>query len=156
MTTQNNDCQAAIKLLDAKLDQLCRIAEEFPADCLWRRPSEGVVSLGNLLLHVTGSMRDWFENGLGQGNWSRDRDAEFACEGGLDAAQVIAQLRHTRAHCETFLAEVDGEQWESTRRFRDQEFTVREIVLHQLEHVAYHAGQAAFLRWLTAGLPLLK
>lgn len=143
----------AIRFLDAQLENIRGVIEEFPDENLWERPAAGVVSLGNLVCHVAGSMREWFENGLGQADWSRDRQFEFDREGEMGKAALSEHLEETRIHCGTFLDTVNQENWEDHRRFRDKPYTVREILWHQVEHVAFHAGQAAFLRRLVADLP---
>ena len=81
-----------------------------------------------------------------------DRRQEFDRENGADADSLLQHLDDTREHCETFLATIGEETWNETRRFRNKSYTVREIVLQQLEQVAYHAGQAAFLRRIVADL----
>jgi uncharacterized damage-inducible protein DinB len=147
------EAQAAIRLVDARLDAIRGVLAEFPDDKLWQRPMAGVVSLGNLVLHVAGSMRDWFENGLAQGNWQRDRQGEFDRTGGYGRDQLLEHLNETRRHCDAWLQAIDAEQWEQVCQFRGKDYTVREIMLQQLVHAAYHAGQAAFLRRIVAGLP---
>ena len=152
MNTQWNEATQILAVFDGRLDQLRSIVREFPADKLWRRPMPQVASLGNLIVHVGGSMRDWFENGLGQGSWQRDRDGEFELTGDCDGQQLIAQLDETRGHCQQFLAQVNADNWDDERRFRDKTWTVRTMLLRQLDHASYHAGQAAFLRRLVADL----
>lgn len=69
MPTSFPEAEAAIRFLDKQLDAIRGILDEFPDEAIWVRPGEGVVSLGNLVCHVAGSMRDWLENGLRQGTW---------------------------------------------------------------------------------------
>ena len=70
----------------------------------------------------------------------------------MAADELIQHLDDTRDRCEVFLATIDQQTWEATRTFREKSFSVRQIVLQQLEHVSYHAGQAAFLRRIVADL----
>lgn len=153
MTEQSIEAVCAIGLFDARLDQLRSILGEFPAGRVWVRPQPGMVSLGNLVCHVAGSMRYWFENGIARGNWVRDRDNEFHREGDLAREQLREHLDQTRTHCDPILLGIDAQQWDSSRHFHEASYTVREIVLHQVGHVSYHVGQAAFLRRLVAELP---
>jgi len=146
------ESEAALRFLDNQLDQIRGVLDEFPDEAIWVRPAEGVVSLGNLICHVAGSMRDWFENGLGRGEWVRERQLEFDRDGGLDRSALHELLNETRTHCGSFLAEVDAGNWEDERQFRGRTMPIREVLWHQVEHVAYHAGQAALLRRLTGGL----
>ena len=146
------ESEAAVRFLDNQLDAIRGVLDEFPEESIWIRPAGGVASLGNLVCHVAGSMRDWFENGLGRGEWNRDRQLEFDRDGGWDRSALHALLNETRAHCGSFLEEVDAGNWEATREFRGRTMPIREVLWHQVEHVAYHAGQAAMLRRVTAGL----
>lgn len=153
MSTSFSESETAIRFLDKQLDAIRAVLDEFPADAIWSRPSTGVVSLGNLVCHVAGSMRDWFENGLAAGDWVRDRQLEFDRDTGPDRAGLHAMLDETRTLCTAFLAEVCETNWEDDRQFRGRTLPVREVLWHQVEHVAYHAGQAALLRRLTGRLP---
>ena len=146
------EARVALHLIDRKLEQIGYIAVEFPSNRIWERPLPDMVSLGNLICHVAGSMRDWFENGLAQGNWERDRQYEFARRDGMTKTELVQHLVEMRAGCDPFLIQIDESRWNESRYFRDSEYTIREIVFQQVEHVAYHAGQAAFLRRLVADL----
>ena len=147
------ESETAIRFLDHQLDAIRAVLDEFPDDAIWSRPCTEGVSLGNLVCHVAGSLRDWFENGLAAGDWVRDRQFEFDRDDGPDRAGLHALLDETRTLCATFLAEVCETNWEDDRQFRGRTLPVREVLWHLVEHVAYHAGQEALLRRLTGGLP---
>ena len=147
------EAQVAIQFIDNKLDQLRGILDEFPDPKIWERPQVGLVSLGNLICHVAGSMRDWFENGLAQQSWTRDRQFEFDRTEGMSKSELRTHLDDTRAHCSPFLDSITSVNWNDSRVFRSKTYTVRDIILHQLDHISYHSGQAAFLRRLVAELP---
>ena len=152
MTNEFSEAETAVRFLDVQLDAIRGILDEFPDEAIWRRPGDGVVSLGNLVCHVAGSMREWFENGLAGRQWQRERQFEFDRDAGLDRAGLRSLLDDTRCDCEVFLAEVDRKNWNQERQFRGRPVSVRDVLWHQVEHVAYHAGQAALLRRLTGGL----
>ena len=146
------EAQVAVRFIDRKLDQLRSIVAEFPEENVWQRPQTGVASLGNLVCHVAGSMRDWIENGVAQQEWRRERELEFTRDSGPDRAGLTRHLDETRAHCEPFIAQLDEASWNSSREFRGRSFTVRDILFQQIDHVSYHVGQAAFLRRIVADL----
>src|SRR5438876_11140845 len=45
---------------------------------LWWRPNEASNSIGNLMLHLAGNIRQWIVSGVGGAPDERDRAAEFA------------------------------------------------------------------------------
>src|SRR4051812_41681645 len=66
-----------------------RITKVFPAQiraCLneltdeqiWSRPNDASNSIGNIVLHVSGSLDHYLNRNLGGLDFDRDRDAEFA------------------------------------------------------------------------------
>src|SRR5438132_518519 len=59
---------------------------------VWWRPAEGMNSVGNLLLHLAGNVRQWIIGGLGSVPDSRDRPAEFAERRHVPKAELWAQL----------------------------------------------------------------
>src|SRR5436305_532612 len=66
-----------------------RITKVFPAqirECLaklddeqiWWRPNESSNSIGNLVIHLSGSLNHYLNRGIGGIEYNRDREAEFA------------------------------------------------------------------------------
>jgi uncharacterized damage-inducible protein DinB len=146
------EAQVAVQVIDRTLDRLRQIVRQFPADKVWERPAPDTASLGNLVCHVAGSMRDWVENGIGEGSWERDRGYEFAREDGLEPTELIQHLDETRELCDRFFSAISQDTWTEQRTFRGKSHVVRDIALQQIGHVAYHVGQAALLRRVVADL----
>ena len=49
---------------------------------LWWRPNPASNAIGNLMLHLSGNIRQWIVGGVGKRANQRDRPAEFAATGG--------------------------------------------------------------------------
>src|SRR4030095_7932692 len=62
---------------------------------LWWRPNEHSNSVGNLVLHVSGSMRHYLSRGVGGFEYDRDRPAEFAERGPIPREQLLATFDET-------------------------------------------------------------
>ena len=62
-----------------------------PRDKLWMRPNEESNSVGNLLLHLDGNIRQWIVAGVGREAYARHRDAEFAARDGASAAELLTE-----------------------------------------------------------------
>ena len=69
-----------------------RAVEALPADALWWRPNDASNSVGNLLLHLEGNVRQWIVAGVGGHPDRRDRPAEFAARESATAAELLARL----------------------------------------------------------------
>ena len=66
------------KLKDEYWPRICRCLDSLTEEQIWWRPNETSNSVGNLLLHLNGNMRQWILAPLGGIANTRDRDAEFA------------------------------------------------------------------------------
>ena len=68
----------AVQKLEMYLSQISRCVHLLSTDQLWWRANEHCNSVGNLLLHLNGNMRQWICAGLGGIEYDRDRPSEFA------------------------------------------------------------------------------
>ena len=57
--------------------------ERLPETDLWWRPNPASNSVGNLVLHLAGNVRQWVVAGIAGGDDVRDRPAEFAATTGF-------------------------------------------------------------------------
>src|SRR5688572_27379551 len=64
-------------------------------DQIWWRANPESNSIGNLLLHLSGNVRQWIVVGLGGVTDTRDRDAEFAQRQIIPRDELIQRLRQT-------------------------------------------------------------
>ena len=63
-------------------------------DQIWTRNADNVNSVGNLVLHLCGNVRQWIGFGIGDLADQRDRNSEFAARGGLGSAELIERARN--------------------------------------------------------------
>ena len=119
--------------------------EALPASALWWRPNEQSNSVGNLLAHLTGNIRQWIVSGVGGAPSSRDRAAEFAATSGPNAAEMLASLGRALDEVDQVLAKLSASDLVSTRTIQGRDLTVLEAVYHVVEHFSLHLGQIIFV-----------
>src|SRR3954471_23070289 len=78
--------------------------EALPPDAIWWRANEQSNSVGNLLLHLAGNVRQWIVSGIGGAPDTRYRAAEFEARTGGDAATLLAALDHVLDDADAVLA----------------------------------------------------
>lgn len=139
----------ALAVIETDLDRLERIVGEFKEEDVWIRCAPGVMSLGNMVLHVCGSLHDWLGRGVLGRQLIRDRQAEID-----QASGAPEELMGAFQEARSLLRDVreSSPDWARVVRFRDKERAVGYLILQQVEHVGYHLGQAALLRRLVANL----
>jgi len=86
------------------LPRITDCLEQLSDEEIWWRPNEASNSIGNLVLHICGNMRQWIISGLGGGRDLRERDQEFAERGPVARTDLSAKFRQTVSEAREVLA----------------------------------------------------
>jgi uncharacterized damage-inducible protein DinB len=113
-------------------------------DDVWSRGHATENSVGNLCLHLAGNVRQWIVVGIGGESGTRNRDAEFAAQGGQSRTDLIANLTHAVEAARRTIASVTAERLHETITVQGYQVTVLEAIYHVVEHFAGHTGQIIF------------
>ena len=119
--------------------------EALPEDALWWRPNARSNSVGNLLSHLTGNVRQWIVSGVGGTATARDRSAEFAAVSGSDSVELLGNLERVLEEADAVLAKLSTEDLATRRMIQGREISVLEAVYHVVEHFSLHMGQIIFI-----------
>ena len=123
------------------LAQTARCVQLLDAAEVWQRTNEHTNSVGNLVLHLTGNVRQWVGSGLGGTPCERDRPAEFAQRGPLPARRILCELEQVVQRALSILGALD--EAALLRRYAIQGYDVSgvAVVFHIVEHFSWHTGQ---------------
>ncbi len=116
-----------------------------PSGALWRRDDERSNSIGNLLLHLEGNIRQWIVGSVGGAPDHRHRSAEFTARAGGDAESLFAALRGTLDEADTVIAALGADDLLSRRTIQGRDVSVLDAVYHVVEHFSLHTGQIILL-----------
>ncbi|MEP7347337.1 MAG: DinB family protein [Gemmatimonadaceae bacterium] len=119
--------------------------ESLPPEKLWWRPNEQANSVGNLLLHLSGNLRQWLISGVGGVPDVRKRNMEFATRGGAPASQMLDMLDTTIREADAVLRGLTPSELTERRLIQGRDTTVFEAVYHVVEHFSGHTGQIILL-----------
>jgi uncharacterized damage-inducible protein DinB len=144
--------------LDCSVRRLNQLASRID-DCLgrlddgqvWFRGGENQNAIGNLVLHLTGNVRQWIVSGVGGAPDVRDRDAEFAASGAAGVEELRRRLRATVHEAAAVVAGVAPERLAERLRIQGYDVTVLEAIYHVVEHFAQHTGQILFVTKAATG-----
>lgn len=114
-------------------------------EVLWWRPNEHTNSMGNLVMHLAGNVRQWIVSGVGGAADVRRREVEFATRGGVSAAALIDLLERTLSDVDAVLARVTVEQLHEPRDIQGRATTVFAAIYHVVEHFSTHTGQIVWI-----------
>lgn len=119
---------------------------------IWTRGADSNNAVGNLMLHLSGNVRQWIICGVGGAEDRRDRDSEFDARSGEDA---LDRLRGTVAEAVAVLKALPPEKLSGKRTIQKHwDLTVLEAIYHVVEHFSMHTGQIIFATKLLTGADL--
>ena len=111
------------------------------ADQIWHRDHAVENSVGNLVLHLAGNVRQWIVSGVGGARDDRQRDREFSARDPLPAGELLRRLGEALDAADAVLAELPSERLLESRRIQVYDVTVLHAITHVLTHFAGHVGQ---------------
>ena len=116
----------------------------FSEEEVWHRPNENTPSLANLVLHLSGNVRQWICAGLGGKADVRKRDTEFSAKGGYTKKELLEIVETAINDAKEVLNTVNLEDLESMKKVQVYEESGLTIVMHVIEHFSYHVGQITY------------
>ncbi len=128
--------------------------EPLSDDDLWWRPNEQSNSIGNLMLHLAGNIRQWIVSGVGGETDTRHRQAEFDERGPLPRADVVGRLEAALMDVDRVLAGLDSGALSEDRSIQGRETNVLRAIYHVVEHFGMHTGQIMYITKLRTGRDL--
>ena len=116
-----------------------------PPEATWSRADADSNSIGNLLLHLEGNVRQWIITSVDGKPGERHRSAEFAAVAGDDASTLFGRLRVTLDEADAVIGALSAADLESRRTIQGRDVTVLDAVYHVVEHFSLHTGQIILL-----------
>lgn len=139
-----------------------RITRVFPAQIraaldtldeeqVWWRPNEQSNSVGNIVLHLTGSLNHFLNRNLGGLDYTRDREAEFAERRAIPKAELLAHFDGMVARAEQTFDGLTPDGLGNPSPEPKMNSIVFEDLLGVAVHIANHAGQIVWIAKMLHG-----
>lgn len=140
----NDFIHQSLHYLHLNTPRIKKCLDELNEEEVWQRPNEASNSVGNLILHLCGNIRQYIISGIGEQPDTRTRSVEFVVTEGFSKAELLHQLYETLAVADTVIRAADEENLLRERTVQGFSMTGLAIVIHVVEHYSYHTGQIAF------------
>lgn len=142
------------KLVDQYWPRLRACVESLTDEQVWWRPNEASNSVGNLLLHLNGNVRQWLVASFRRLPDDRNRPAEFAGRERIPVGTLLRTLGATLDEASGVLARLT--EHDLRRTFEIQGYTVTGLaaVYQVVEHFSLHYGQVLYITKLIGGKDL--
>jgi hypothetical protein len=133
------------KLIEEYWPRLRGCVESLSDDDVWWRPNEASNSVGNILLHLNGNVRQWLVVPFTGGADRRDRPAEFRERATLPRSALLQPLSTTIADAEQVLRSLTARELLMPLAIQGYNVTGLEAVYQVIEHFGMHYGQVVYI-----------
>lgn len=133
------------KLFSEWWPRLRSTVESLTEDQLWWRPNDASNSIGNLLLHLNGNIRQWLVDSFNRQEDRRNRPAEFAEKAGGPPAPILAQLGATLDEAAQVLSRLTERDLLAPMEIQGYHVTGLIAVYQVVEHFGLHYGQVMYI-----------
>ncbi len=127
------------------MSKIERCVDLLDDDEVWWRPNVHSNSVGNLLQHLAGNVRQYLISGVGGAPDTRRRDREFEAAEEASGNELVANLRETVEEADLVLRGLDRSALFAERSIQGRPMTVFEAVFHAVEHFSTHVGQIIYI-----------
>jgi uncharacterized damage-inducible protein DinB len=134
-----------IRLVKDYPEQIRTCLDALTDEQLWWRPNEHSNSIGNLVIHLAGSNRYYFDHVIGGHEDVRNRATEFAVRGGRTKADLRTHWDESVAFTERALEGIDPARLMETTERTGKVTTLLQILLHVSHHNGVHMGQIVYI-----------
>ena len=130
----------AIELDDA-IDCIQHCVGQLSESQVWMRPNDAMNSVGNLLLHVCGNIRQWIIAGVGGVPDTRKRQAEFDERGPIAKSELLRQLIGVVEEAKRTIEFSLPERWAQPLTVQGFSVTGAAALIHSVAHLRGHTQE---------------
>ncbi|GGA45276.1 DUF1572 family protein [Paenibacillus physcomitrellae] len=108
------------------------------------RPNASSNSIANLIIHISGNIKERIGDGMNHIPFTRDRDAEFE-ELSRTKSELVAIINEIFTELDGTLNTMDEERFKLTQEVRGQQRSHLETFIQTATHLAEHLGQILYI-----------
>ena len=133
------------KLLGQYWPRLRGCVELLSDEQVWWRPNEASNSIGNLILHLNGNVRQWLVASFDRSEDARNRPAEFGERQIVPAAALLERLASTMRRASDVLLRLTEADLCTTLQIQGYRVSGLHAVYQVVEHFGLHYGQIVYI-----------
>lgn len=130
--------------LNDSLQQIEKCLNLLSVEQIWHRPNDVSNSIGVLVLHLTGNVRQWINKSLAGDEFERDRPAEFAQRDPLPTEDIFTGLSQAVARAGEVIDSLTIDQLTAGVTVQGYNVSAVGAVIHVVEHFSLHTGQIVY------------
>lgn len=141
----------AAKELTSALGRIKHCLAQLSDEQVWWRSRPELNSIGNLLLHLCGNVRQWIVSGLGVAADIRNRPAEFAERGPIPKEELLRRLDQVVDEAKAVLGRLAAGRLLEIRHIQEFDVTGLAALFDSVPHFRGHTQEIVLLTRLQLG-----
>ena len=133
------------KLIGQYWPRMRSCVESLNSDQVWWRPNESSNSVGNLLLHLNGNVRQWLVDSFNGTVNQRNRPAEFSERQVIPSSELLEKLDKTLQEASAVLLRLTEADLSKVYTIQGSTVTGLHAVYQVVEHFGMHHGQILYI-----------
>ena len=143
--------QAMCYELDSAVEKLDHCAAQLSDAQIWWRPTSEMNSIGNLILHLCGNLRQWVTSGIGGLTDDRNRPLEFSERGPIPMNELRQKLESEVASAKAAMMHATPETLLKSLTIQGFAVTGYDAVVHSISHFRGHVQEIVHMTRLQLG-----
>ncbi len=133
-----------LRVIEESLARIEQCLDSLSLEEIWYKHNVNTNSVGNLVLHLSGNIRQYIIAGVGGAADTRVRDKEFQNGYSFSSDELVTKLTTTLYDANETVSRVTLEQLTEEVTIQGFPHTRISAILHVIEHLSYHVGQITF------------
>ncbi len=134
----------AIYQMRLNLPRIEKCFAQLTEEEVWKRPNPESNSIGNLIVHLSGNIRQWIVSSIGGAKDIRQRNEEFEMQEGLSQKELYDLLASTIQSAIESIQNLTEKDLLKKQSVQGYHYSALGNILHVVEHLSYHIGQIAY------------
>ena len=127
--------------LSAALDRIVHCFGQLTDEQIWSRSRADMNSIGNLVLHLAGNVKQLIVSGVGDVPDDRDRPAEFAARDMIPAGELLGRLSQAVEKAQDAIRTASPEALLGPVKVKKYDWTGMQAVVRSIAHFRGHTQE---------------
>lgn len=132
------------RIIEEGLSRIIQCVDQLNDEQLWYKHNSNTNSIGNIILHLCGNVKQYIESGIGQQPDFRDRPSEFLPSSQINREELINKITSVANNANKVIQRINEDALSEDRKVQGFDENVLSIIIHVIEHFSYHVGQITF------------
>ena len=145
MTFEKEFLNETNRRIDIAHERIIHCLGQLKEEHIWNRPNPNVNSIGIILNHLCGNLRQWIISGIGVAKDVRNRPLEFKDDAKLSKAELLNEFKRTINDCKDAIESFDPDDILEVRRIQEFDRTALRAIYGTITHLEHHTGQITYI-----------